>query len=556
MKAHPDEPQALLLIGVASHRIRRDSHALGWLQRAAALQPKSAAAHHALGVVLQEHGRYDEAITAQLRAIGCSPEMVEAHQSLGAALLRRGEYGRALAAFRRAAELAPRSAAVATALVAALRNTGRGRDAVEVARSLVERCPEAAEAHRLLAMELHREGLLRAAVASHSRAIELDPRSAAGFTDLGVTLHAIGDLQGAAKNYSRALAIDGKNVRAHHNFALACSELNLLDDALASYGAALALDPRNADLHWDHALALLRAGRLREGWTEFEWRWRAPSFPGTERHMDHPRWDGSALSGRRLLAYAEQGLGDTIQFSRYLPMLPRGQGGLLLECPPELIRLMRSLEGVDEVVERGRSSEEFDLQVPLMSLPRLFGTAAGSIPDAVPYLFPDQQYRERWKQELNSAGPLLVGLVWSGSSTHRNDDNRSIPAEALAPLFRVGGVRWIGLQVGARGMPPGLTTNLGPRFSDLAETAAALMNLDLVVSVDTAVAHLAGAIGMPVWTLLPHAPDWRWMQEREDSPWYPTMRLFRQPSRGDWGSVVERVAAELAKLETSLRPPP
>jgi hypothetical protein len=268
------------------------------------------------------------------------------------------------------------------------------------------------------------------------------------------------------------------------------------------------------------------------------------------------RRDGSDLTGRRLLLWAEQGLGDTIQFVRYATQFARQGARLVLECAPQLERLMQSLSGIDSVVTRETSPGEFDVHLPLLSVPRLFGTTTHSIPAAVPYLAPAAADRERWRAELGGGEGLRVGLVWAGSPTHADDRNRSIAPELLEPLLELPGVRWFSLQIGARAdhAPRGPLTDLAPRLVDFAETAAVIANLDLVLSVDTAVAHLAGAVGAPVWTLLPYVPDWRWMLDRDDSPWYPTMRLFRQQHRGEWQPVIERVAAELASSKRSFRP--
>jgi len=547
LEAKPDQPHAMYQLAVAAYQGRKDPVALKLLQRTVELAPDFAEAWTALGLVLCDRGRFDGALAAHRKAIELQPEMAAAHRAMGVALLAKGATEAGLAAYARAIELAPDSVALATELATALRTRGRVEQALAVARAIVGRLPDSSEAYGLFAIELHHSGQLEDSLASHRRAVGLAPDSAAAHTNLGVTLQALGDFEGAAASHRKAVELEPRNARAQHNLALVHMQSNRLDEAIACFRAAIAVEPGNADVHWNCALALLRAGKLREGWEELEWRWQASAFPSRQRHAAVWRWDGSELAGRRLLLWAEQGLGDTIQFVRYASLLSRPGARIVLECAPELERLMRSLSGIESIVTREGSPGEVDVQLPLLSVPRLFGTTTRSIPAAIPYLAPEAGDRERWRAELAGGEGLRVGLAWAGSPTHADDRNRSIAPELLEPLLELPGVRWFSLQVGARAghAPRGPLTDLAPRLVDFAETAAVIANLDLVLSVDTAVAHLAGAIGAPVWTLLPYVPDWRWMLDRDDSPWYPTMRLFRQQHRGEWQPVIERVAAEL-----------
>lgn len=541
----PDQPHALYMLAMCGYQARRDPTAVPLLQRVLEIEPRLAEAWNSLGIIYREHGKLDAALDAHRRALEVQPELVAAHLGLGSTLVMRGETAAGINTFNTAVELAPDSVPVATEFAAALRRAGRATDAVLVARAAVERMPESSEAHGLLAIELHEQGRLDDAAECHRRAVSLAPESAVAHTNLGVTLHALDDLDGALQCHRQAIALAPRNGRAQYNCGLALLQLNRLDEGIECLRAVVGAEPGNADARWDLALALLGAGRLREGWEEFEWRWRASAFPSSERHTDLPRWDGSALTSRRLLLWAEQGLGDTIQFARYANLLARPGTRLVIECAPQLQRLLGSLRGVESIVTRDQSPGEIDVQVPLLSLPRLFGTTLRSIPAQVPYLAPLDEDVERWRRELGSDGPR-IGLVWAGSPTHGNDRNRSIAPQLLAPLLALPGVTYFSLQVGEKQQLEGPVVDLAPRLVDFAETAAVIANLDLVITVDTAVAHLAGAIGAPVWVLLPYAADWRWLQDRDDSPWYPTMHLFRQQRRGDWQPVIERVAAQLA----------
>ena len=548
LEVRPEQPHALYLLGLSIHRGRRDPDGLPFVDRALAAKPDFAEAHCGRGLLLQETGRSVDALAAYRRALELQPSLVMAHRGLAACHAARGEIEDALAAYARAIELAPDSVSLLAESAALLRRVGRAEAALRIVANAADRSPDSPDVQGLLAQELHHQGRLDESVAAHRRTIELAPDVAIAHTNLGVTLQARGDLDGAAASHAHAATLDPRNARAQHNRALVCMEQNRLDEAEEAFSHALAADPRDPDLHWDHALSLLRAGRLREGWEEFEWRWSAPGFGSSPRHTNIPLWDGSALDGRRLLVHAEQGLGDTIQFCRYLPMLRRPGAEIVFECPPPLSRLMQSLDGVGAIVHRDQSAGAVDVQVPLLSLPRLFGTTTRSIPAAVPYLAAAEPDRERWARELESiGGRRRVGFVWAGSATHRNDAQRSMPVHHVERLLSDVDLRGFSLQVEGSEVPSEMV-DLGGRLSDFAETAAVVANLDLVVTVDTAVAHLAGALGRPVWVVLPFAPDWRWMLEREDSPWYPTMRLFRQANRGDWDDVLTRLREAFAAL--------
>ena len=344
-------------------------------------------------------------------------------------------------------------------------------------------------------------------------------------------------------------------VEAHINLGNARKSQRRVDDAAEAYRRALSLDPANREAHWNFAQVLLLMGRLREGWAEYAWRTKCEEFRAVNWNFKQPLWDGSDLGGRTVLLYTEQGFGDTIQFLRYLPMVAAqgtDKGGdVILHCPPPLTRLFKAApaaDGIQLVTKIGDTP--FDLQAPLHGLPGLFATTLDTIPADVPYLRPPGNT----PPALETSGGFKVGLVWAGNSKHKNDANRSVGFERFQPLLDIKGVDFYSLQVGERSRDigaPGLSGldgkifDLGKDLGDFADTAAAVGQLDLVITVDTSVAHLAGALGTPVWTLLPWVPDWRWLLDRDDSPWYPTMRLFRQPAAGDWDAVIDEVGAAL-----------
>jgi hypothetical protein len=309
------------------------------------------------------------------------------------------------------------------------------------------------------------------------------------------------------------------------------------------------VNPDFADAHWNLSFALLLAGNYEEGWQEYEWIWRLKKPMHT---LPQPVWDGADIKGKRILLYAEQGFGDVIQFVRYAPMVAEKGAEVIVGCQKELKSLLKSLPGVSAVVAFGEALPHYDFQCPLPSLPRIFHTTLENMPSSVPYLHADFGSIAKWRDRLqNDTYSLNIGLTWAGSPGHLNDRNRSCPIDLFVPITRIDGVRLFSLQkdipkqwTGSSLSEMDIIDYTGD-MEDFSDTAGIIMNLDLVITVDTVVAHLAGALGKPVWTLLPYSPDWRWMLNREDSPWYPTMRLFRQPSPGDWISVISKVHYEL-----------
>jgi Flp pilus assembly protein TadD len=372
----------------------------------------------------------------------------------------------------------------------------------------------------------------------------IDRGNAAAYTGLASVVAAMGRPEEARAQLERAVEVDPTHYQAWNNLGDTIRDAGRPEAALAYYNKAIMLRPDDPEPHINRAMALLLAGRFREGWRAYRWRHRRP---GLGRAFDRPEWGGAPLDGRTILIHAEQGLGDTIQFVRYLPMVAARGGRVVLECPAALVPLLDGQGAAERVIAKGRPLPDFDLHAPLLDLPGRFGTEPSTIPAPVPYLAPPAGRAAR----LGPSGRRRVGLAWGGNPRHWNDAARSCRLADLAPLLDLPGVTFHSLQKGERtaelGAYAGRLVDLCSRDRDLADAAAAVAALDLVISVDTALAHLAGAMGKPVWLMLGHAPDWRWLLAREDSPWYPTMRLFRQPRPGDWASVVARLRAGLAR---------
>ena len=370
------------------------------------------------------------------------------------------------------------------------------------------------------------------------------PGNAAFPTLLGHAHALLRALAPAAEAYRQALAIDGCVAATWYALGLVERDRGRYTEARASQERVLALDPQHVEAHFELAQLLLLAGDYGRGFAEYEWRLRRPAAP--DRDLPQPLWRGEPLAGRRLLVYGEQGMGDVLQMVRFLPALAGRGAHITLSCHAPLVPLLSTLPDVERTVAHFAEPGDCDLRIPLLSLPHRLGVTLADLPPSVPYIpAPSRPVAAA----LTHAGDRKVGLAWAGSPLHRNDRSRSIPFDALLPLARLPGIRLFSLQTGDAAADVahggGRVSDLGAGFADFADTAAAVAALDLVITVDTAVAHLAGALGKPVWLLLPFIPDWRWMTGRDDSPWYPTARLFRQTAPGGWAEVTECVAAAL-----------
>ncbi len=370
--------------------------------------------------------------------------------------------------------------------------------------------------------------------------------------NLGIALLAAGQEDRAIPELRQTLALAPRHASARNNLGLALQAVNRLEEAAAEFRAAIALQPSFAEAHWNLGLALLAAGAFEEGWEEYEWRLRISALGGAAPRSSLPSWDGSLRPGLRLLLQNEQGLGDAIQFARFVPILARRGLRVQLQCKPELRRLFGSLPGVDRLVDPGEEPAGFEAACPMLSVAHHLRVVATSIPDTVPYVSAAADDIDGWRARMRAhGGKLRVGIVWSGSRTHANDRNRSCPFERIASIAALPGIALISLQIGE--MPAafhalraaGRVTSFASELSDLYDTAALIGALDVVVTVDTSVAHLAGALAKPVIVMLPFAPDWRWQLDRADSPWYPSATLVRPPRPRDWEAVVSTVGSML-----------
>jgi tetratricopeptide (TPR) repeat protein len=512
-----DSVDTLYNLGNLSQELRRPHDAIAYLEQAALLQPQSVEILNNLGATLHDHGKLDDAILCYQRALLLQPASIETLANYGAALCDKGALDLASEQYERALALGP-------SRVETLNGFG---------------------------IVLREQGNTDTAIAQFRHALSLDPARGETHNNLAIALEQAGDLTAATAHYRQAVSLSPQQPEIHNNLGNALEHQGLLDEATACYEQALALKPDYAEAHYNRSLLRLLLRDYVRGWAEYEWRWRCKANPGRP-HTPSPRWSGEPLAGKTILILTEQGFGDTLQFLRYVPMLAGRGARVMLTVPRPLIRLTRELTGAITVLTEGDSPTDIDFHCPLLSLPHLFGTTLETIPASVPYLAPPGTASAVWERRLPVSADLRIGLVWSGNPNSRINARRSIEFSALEPLWEIPGTSWYSLQVGSPRDDITLAgqaiTDLSPFLTDFAETAAAICRLDLIISVETAVAHLAGALGRPVWVPLTVVPAWRWLLDRADSPWYPTMRLYRQTIAGDWAAVISALAEGLARM--------
>jgi len=529
--------------------------------------PDNAEAWYLLGLIQLRQSKLGEAKASLRRAIANRPDHLEAYLRLGGVLLGLREFNEAATCFRAAAQLAPAAPEASVGLGIALICGKRFDEAIPCFQRALKLKPDHPEAHHFLGDAYRALGKYDEALAAFDRAIQLRPDYAEAHNSRGFTLDEMRRPQEAVASFDQAIRLRPDHCEAHHNRGVALGKLARYQEAIASFDEAIRLEPDYPEARRNRALALLVRGDLQRGWQEFEWRWKCRDLSMPK----HPRplWEGEPLEGRTILLHVEQGLGDTLQFIRYAALVKARGGRVVVECQKPLVPLVETCPGIDRVVLKGEALPEFDVHTPLLRLMGLFTTTLETIPAPVPYLRAEPGRIEHWRARIGLLPGFKIGIAWQGNPKHSRDPDRSFPLAQLEVLARIEGVQLISLQ---KGFGAEQLRHLGGRFpvvdfgddvdpgpGTMRDTPAIMMCMDLIVTPDTALAHLAGALGMPVWIALPRAPDWRWLIEREDSPWYPTARLFRQAERGRWGPVFARMAAALqeiaAKKKTSAEMP-
>ena len=495
LQTRPDHPFGLHSLAMIASQTGRNELALDLLAKAIKIDPENPQFHNTRGIILEALGRPDQALEAYQQALALKPDYAEACHNMAIAFIAKADYAAAADKCTHAASLTP----------------------------------DSAHAHNTMGFALEKLGRYAEAVESYKRAVRLAPDYAEAYNHLGVVLNATGRYEHALENYSHAIRID----------------------------------PDYAEAHWNLSLALLLTGNLAEGFKEYQWRRHHDLAILTYPHRyDKPRWDGSDFTAKRLLVHYEQGFGDTIQFVRYVPMVKARGGTVILKVREPLLALLHGFPGVDELIEASPDAgppAEFDLHVSLMDLPGIFETTLANIPADVPYLHADPAKADHWRQKI-PRDHFNVGIVWSGSSIYERNHVRSCRLDDFLPLTAIEGVRFYSLQKGAPAAQLSQSAqqipvvNLEEDLHDFSDTAAVIENLDLIISIDTCVPHLAAAMGKPTWTILCAAPAWQWMLERDDSPWYPTIKLFRQKEAGEWADVFHNVAEQLRMLVANTTP--
>jgi tetratricopeptide (TPR) repeat protein len=548
----PEHPGVMLNLGVIAGQTGRNDVALDLIGQVITRNPNFAEAHFNLGVALKDKSQLDRAIAAYQRAVALKPDYVQAYFNLGNAWKDKRQLDQAIAAYSKAAALNPNHFEAYNNLGIALVDKGQIEEAIAAYRKAIALKADFAEAHNNLGIALREKERFDESVAAFQRAIAINPNYAEAHYNLGIVLKDKGEVDGAIAAYQNAIVLQPNYAEAHDNLGNMLRDKGEVEEAIAAYRRAIVCNPNLAPPHYNLALSLLLRGDWEEGWKKYEWRWKTELFQLHKREFPQPVWDGSNLNGRTILLHAEQGFGDAIQFIRYVPLVAGRGGRVVVEVRPQLLRLMRQLPGVEQWIPSDQALRAFDVRCSIMSLPYLFETTVQSIPVQEP-LRADADLVQAWRGRIESqSAGLKVGLAWAGSPTFKADRTRSISLDRLEPLARARDVTFYSVQKGAAAAqadkPPGglRLVKLSDELHDFADTAAVMSLMDLVITTDTSVAHLAGAMGRPVWVMLQFMPDWRWLLYREDCPWYPTMRLFRQTRPGDWAGVIARVAEALS----------
>jgi tetratricopeptide (TPR) repeat protein len=548
---------ALYLLGAVKHAQGHLAAALDAISKALKANPRSSEALINHGMLLARLERRREALASFDRAIALRPQFAEAHNGRGCVLLDLGRPSDALACFAQALALQPDDAEALNNRGNALTALRRPAEAIADLTAALRLRPNHALAHYNTGNALAQLGRHADAVASYDRAIALAPGHAEAHCNRGMALQELGRTNAARDSFAAAIAHKPTLAAAHNGLGTTLRALGAYREALACFARAIELRPDLAEAHVNKGQTRLLLGELPAGWAPYERRWDMAELASQRRVFAAPAWRGrEPIDGKTLLLHAEQGFGDTLQFVRYADVLAARGARIVIEVQPALERLLATT--YPQVIARGEPLPPFDYHCPMLSTPHTCATDLATIPAAVPYLAAPEADISDWAARVPRAGRLRVGLAWSGTAALKFGHDRSVPLAALAPLLAINGIQWISLQKEVReadraalAAHPNLV-RCGDALADFAATAALIATVDLVISTDTAVAHLAGALGKPLWIMLARVPDFRWLLDRADSPWYPTARLFRQPASGDWTSVIANVRGELGRLDPSM----
>jgi len=543
----PDYHIALYNRALILQDLGRHDEALAGYERVLAAVPRHAQALANRGAIFQEMGRYDEALSDFTRALALEPQNAEMHNNLAAALKHLGRFEDALASYERAIALQPDYAVAHYNRGIVLQDLKRAQDAFESYSRALALKPDYAEAYNNRGLMLRDMRRNLEALADFDQALAFSPNYVEGLNNRGAILQELHRNDEAMADFSRMLELQGDNDKAYNNRGHALRGLGRYEEALASYDQATTLNPKYAEAHFNASLCRLLLGDMEKGWQQYEWRWHGRE----RRRFSVPLWLGDQpLAGKTILLHAEQGFGDTIQIVRYIAPVAALGAKVILQVQAPLVPLLAHLPDAESVIATDADVSGFDYHCPLMSLPLAFKTTHDTLPRPTGYITPDDRRVRDWQVKLPKKRRLRIGLVWSGSGEYVNDYNRSVLLSDLETLLSLP-FDFICLQKEIRDHDREALAKrsdlrfLGDELTTFAETAALAQCMDLVISVDTAVAHLAAALGRPTWVLLKYEPDWRWLLDRKDSLWYPTATLFRQKKAGDWGSVIDEIVGAL-----------
>jgi tetratricopeptide (TPR) repeat protein len=555
VRLRPNFAEAYITLGRAYADLGQADAAQSSYQKTLDLEPQRADAHNNLGLLFLQQGRLDAAKQCFEQALRHHAKDADAENNLGVVLREKQRLDEAAACFHRALTLTPTHAGAHNNLGRVCEDRGYLEEAAARYRLALCYQPQNAAFHNNLGNALTILSRANDALPCYQQAVQLQPAEPVYHSNLANALTLLGRPEEAEICCRQALRLRPNYADARHNLAITLAAQGKFEQALTDNEEALRLEPEHAGARNCRALWRLQSGDFTNGWAEYEWRWKVRGVK--RREFAEPAWDGTPLGGRTILLYAEQVLGDTIQFIRYAPLVQARGGKVTVECQPSLVRLLASCSGIDHLAPRGAALPAFDVQAALLSLPGILETTLETAPAKVPYLSPDSGLVASWRTELGNSPGFKIGIAWQGSATFAGDRMRSAPLRHFAALARVPGVRLYSLQKGpARDQIRAVArdfavVDLGSTLDETAgafrDTAAVMQNLDLVISTDTSIAHLAGALGVPVWVALSLGPDWRWLRDRDDSPWYPSMRLFRQARAHDWDEVFQRMEAELRR---------
>jgi tetratricopeptide (TPR) repeat protein len=560
LEANPGHADTLHVMGLLSLHAEHYELAVEWVARAIQRDPKPEYLA-TLGTALRHQGRLDEALRAFDKAVQLRPDDAEHWRNLGEVLVELNRPADAVLTFRHVLQLNPRHWDAANSSRRLLHSLKRWTEALVAFNLCDELQPDHAPTLQVRAICLRQLRRLEDYLADSLRAHALEPENSETCNNIGDALQSLGRIEEALPWFDRSLDLSPDNVTALNNKAFALSQVRRFDEAVATYGRAKAIDPDNAVADWNLALLHMLTGNFEAGWAGREARWKATSLSAVYPKFSQPVWLGDGpIEGKTILIHQDEGLGDTIQFVRYVPMLAARGAHVILVVEEALRSLLSELSGVSQCLPTSASPlPAFELHCPMSSLPLAFATRLETIPSATCYLPASARDRVKaWEERLGPHDKLRVGLVWSGSPGHRNDRNRSIPLRAMSGILALD-ASFVSLQKDPRApdkadlLERTELIDLTADLADFSETAALVSCLDLIITVDTSVVHLAGALGHPTWILLPYTPDYRWLLDRDDSPWYPTVRLFRQDETRDYAPVLDRLRDELRALVAAFK---